>query len=191
MSNSFLPSSATVKMSAPSALRQRLAKREDSEHEQALLRIAIVGLVLAYMAGFHGWPSTWTAINREIVVVLTGFFAVAVAIFVSICLYPRKNVVRRLVGMLADTGGCTWYMWVAGDYGFAVIGTPSNAPIGLPRFSRRSAAAAADLARSISVATTALSASLWRAYWSRQLSSRSLAETLRARSKRARSSAER
>ena len=109
-------------MSAPSALRQRLAKREDSEHEQALLRIVIVGLVLAYMAGFHGWPSTWSDVNREIVLVLTGFFSVAVAIFVSICLYPRKNVVRRLVGMVADTGGCTWYMWVAGDYGFFVIG---------------------------------------------------------------------
>ena len=122
MSNSFSTPPDSGPMSAPSALRQRLAKREDSEHEQALLRIVIVGLVLAYMAGFHGWPSTWSAINREIVVVLTGFFSVAVAIFVSICLYPRKNVVRRLVGMVADTGGCTWYMWVAGDYGFFVIG---------------------------------------------------------------------
>ena len=64
-------------MSAPSALRQRLAKREDSEHEQALLRIVIVGLVLAYMAGFHGWPSTWSDVNREIVLVLTGWAGAA------------------------------------------------------------------------------------------------------------------
>ncbi|MBK9114308.1 MAG: response regulator [Betaproteobacteria bacterium] len=109
-------------MSALAHLRHRLARREDSEHEQALLRIVIVGLVLAYMAGFHGWPSEWSANNQHIVLVLSGFFAVAVAIFASICAYPGRNVVRRLVGMVADIGGCTWYMWVAGEYGFFVIG---------------------------------------------------------------------
>ena len=40
-----MPSESTS-MSALAHLRHRLARREDSEHEQALLRIVIVGLVL-------------------------------------------------------------------------------------------------------------------------------------------------
>ena len=109
-------------MSALARLRHRLARRGDSEHEQALLRIVIVGLVLAGMAGFHGTPSEWSDNNRHIVLVLSGFFALAVAIFAAICASPGKNVGRRLVGMAADIGGCTWYMWVAGEYGFIVFG---------------------------------------------------------------------
>ena len=103
-------------------LRVRLAARPDSEHEQALLRIAIVGMFLAYMAGAHGWPGNWSAHDARVVAILAAFLAAATAIFVAICLRPAANVPRRLFGMLADSLGCTWYMWVTGDYGFFVIG---------------------------------------------------------------------
>lgn len=103
-------------------LRKRLAGREDSEHEQALLRIVIVALVLTYMAVFHGWRNNWTENDVEIVQVLGLFLLIAIGIFSEICASPTPNVTRRLVGMFADTAGCTWYMWVAGEYGFFVIG---------------------------------------------------------------------
>jgi two-component system sensor histidine kinase RpfC len=99
-----------------------LAERADSEHEQALLRIAIVGLFLAYMAGFHGWPSDWSPHDRRVVAILAAFLLTAIGIFAAICVSPQPHVVRRLTGMAADCAGCTWYMWVAGDYGFFVIG---------------------------------------------------------------------
>ena len=63
-------------------IKQRLANRSDSEHEQALLRIAIVGLFLAYMAGFHGWPSEWSPHDLRVVVILATFLLIATAIFV-------------------------------------------------------------------------------------------------------------
>lgn len=103
-------------------IKFRLANRVDSEHEQALLRIAIIGLFLTYMAGFHGWPGDWSLHDFRVVAILAGFLLVAVGIFIAICVSPAPNVARRLIGMLADCGGCTWYMWVAGDYGFFVIG---------------------------------------------------------------------
>ena len=109
-------------MTALSTLKDRLRKREDSEHEQAILRIVIVGLVLAYMALFHGAPSSWPTEQAEIVYILGAFFGVAISIFVAICIDPKVNVGRRLIGMAADVAGCTWYMWVAGEYGFFVIG---------------------------------------------------------------------
>lgn len=103
------------------ALGARLHARTDTEHEQALLRIVIVGLVLAYMTVFHGWRNNWTPLDLEILKVLGGFFVLAIAIFAAICTSPKPNVPRRLLGMLADAGGCTWYMCVAGEYGFFVI----------------------------------------------------------------------
>jgi two-component system sensor histidine kinase RpfC len=104
------------------SLRQRLKARNDSEHEQAALRIVIVGLVLGYMASFHGRPSEWSIGDWTIILGLAGFFAVAIAIFVCICLWPSKNVPRRLLGMLADNSGATWYLCLAGEYGFSMIG---------------------------------------------------------------------
>ncbi|HEX6794107.1 MAG TPA: ATP-binding protein [Casimicrobiaceae bacterium] len=103
-------------------LKRRLQGRGDSEHEQAALRIVIVGLVLAYMALFHGAPSRWTALDWTIVLGLTGFFLLAIGIFVSICIWPAANVPRRLIGMVADNGGATWYMCLAGEYGFSMVG---------------------------------------------------------------------
>ena len=73
----------------------------------------------------------------------------------------------------------------------AVIGTPSKGPFGFPALRRRSAAAAAFLARGMSVTTTAFSALLCALYWPRQSSSRAEAVTFRARSRRASSVAER
>jgi len=102
--------------------RQRLGAREDSEHEQAALRIVIVGLVLGYMALFHGSPARWSTGDWTIILGLSGFFAVAIGLFVSICLWPSKNIPRRLIGMLADNSGATWYMCLAGEYGFSMIG---------------------------------------------------------------------
>ncbi len=104
------------------SVRTRLANREDSEHEQAVLRIVIVGLFLGYMAGFNGWPRDWTAPDFEIVLVLVAFFLIAITIFAAICISPSRNVPRRLIGMLADSGGVTWYMFMAGEYGFFAIG---------------------------------------------------------------------
>jgi two-component system sensor histidine kinase RpfC len=104
------------------SLKARLQARDDSEHEQAALRIVIVGLVLAYMGLFHGAPAKWSSLDWTIIVGLSGFFALGVAILVAICIWPTKNIPRRLVGMLADNGGATWYMCLAGDYGFSMTG---------------------------------------------------------------------
>ncbi len=102
-------------------LRLRLKARSDSEHEQALLRIVIVGLFLGYMVLVHRsgarGPLDWT-----VFALLSGFFLVGVAIFAAICLWPNENIPRRLIGMLADNGGAVWYICLAGEYGFSMIG---------------------------------------------------------------------
>src|SRR5574340_1079734 len=102
-------------MSWFAALKSRLHARSDSEHEQALLRILIIGVILAYMALFHGSPLRWSDNERNVVLTIAGFVAIAVAIFVAICIWPAASVPRRLLGMIADNAEATWYMAVAGD----------------------------------------------------------------------------
>jgi two-component system, sensor histidine kinase RpfC len=109
-------------MTSLSFIRKRLKDRPDSEHEQALLRIGIVGCLLAYMALFHGAPQNWTPTQAATVYGVGIFFAVGLAIFAAICIFPAPNVPRRLVGMLVDSCSATWYMWIADEYGVAMMG---------------------------------------------------------------------
>lgn len=102
-------------------LQARLHARTDSEHEQAGLRILIVGVLLLYMTLFHRAPDA-TSTDWAVVLVIGAIFLVAIAIFGAICRWPAQNVPRRLLGMIADNASATWYMSIAGDYGFSMIG---------------------------------------------------------------------
>ena len=112
-------------MPAPfQTLRGRLQSRADSEHEQAILRIVIVALVLAYMALFHtpNLGVTPTPHGSLLLLGLAAALALGIAIFVAICLWPRPNVPRRAVGMVADAGAATFCMFLAGESGVSMIG---------------------------------------------------------------------
>jgi two-component system, sensor histidine kinase RpfC len=111
-------------MSPLAALRDRLRTRTDSEHEQAILRIVLVGFITAYM-----WEriSASSGPVRETDAILlfglAGFFILAIAIFAAICIWPASNIPRRVVGMLADAGAVTFPLFLAGDSGVGLIGS--------------------------------------------------------------------
>ena len=85
-------------------LRSRLRNREDSEHEQAIVRLVIAAVILVYMLGVWSVPvesetSTgliWAA--RVILAETVLGFGLVVAIFIT----PKPSTVRRSIGMLAD-----------------------------------------------------------------------------------------
>jgi two-component system sensor histidine kinase RpfC len=85
-------------------LRSRLRNREDSEHEQAIVRLVIAAVILVYMLGVWSVPvesetSTgliWAA--RVILAETILGFGLVVAIFI----HPKPSTVRRVIGMLAD-----------------------------------------------------------------------------------------
>ncbi len=109
-------------MNAFTYLKNRLAARTDSEHEQAILRLVIIGLVLAYITLYIGPADGWSDLEFQIAIGLAGFFAIAVGIFAGICVFPAANATRRLIGMLSDAGGATFYVWLAGENGVSMIG---------------------------------------------------------------------
>ncbi len=105
------------------SLRGRLQNRPDSEHEQAILRIVIVAVVLLYMAVTYV-PRNDAGGHSEILLVegLSAALVFAIGLFAGICAVPSVNIPRRFVGMLADAGAATFCMFLAGESGVSMIG---------------------------------------------------------------------
>jgi two-component system sensor histidine kinase RpfC len=101
-------------------LKSRLAS-VPQESEQALLRLGIIAAILLYYAGYVGPKDGWTSDEVTVALGVSGFFVIAVGIFLSICVRPVKSVPRRLIGMLSDNGGATFFVWLAGENGVLMI----------------------------------------------------------------------
>lgn len=102
-------------------IRQRLKNRPDSEHEQAILRLAIGSVIFAYLYFAVSWdgviqPSEWKFL-------LTCLFLIAPAliIFLSTIVRPHTSAVRRFIGMGLDLGATTYALYVLDDLGTPLV----------------------------------------------------------------------
>ncbi len=105
------------------ALRGRLRARVDSEHEQAGLRILLVGLITLYM--WYRVSASSAPIGKDdsiLLIGLVGFFVLAFGIFIAVCIWPSANKPRRILGMLADAGGTTFALFLTSSSGVWLIG---------------------------------------------------------------------
>jgi diguanylate cyclase (GGDEF)-like protein len=96
-------------------LRQRLARREDSEHVQALIRIGFGLFIAAYLYSTIG-P------RFDIHVFFVGFEGLACAIFLAIIARPQRSAWRRGFGVVLDLGTTTYLMWANGEIGAPLYG---------------------------------------------------------------------
>ena len=91
-------------------LRARLAARPDSEHEQAVVRL-IIGIVLvAYL-----FPDALKNRHEPTLMVLTAYLGVAALIFLNILAFPGISHARRVLAAVADVGTLTWCMAFLGE----------------------------------------------------------------------------
>ena len=81
-------------------IRNRLADRPDSEHGQAIVRLVIAGLLLAYLWALHRFGDQVEA--RIMVLVMLLEVLAALGIVASILLRPGVSHPRRWVGMISD-----------------------------------------------------------------------------------------
>ena len=92
----------------------RLQDRADSEHEQALIRLVIVGLLILILLGFSALQhpeqkmriSAWLAI---------GYFVVSASYLVAIIIQPRISPTRRLCAMTTDLAAISAFMHFGGE----------------------------------------------------------------------------
>mgnify|MGYP000860354533 CR=1 FL=1 len=85
-------------------LRQRLAQRQDSEHGQQIVRIALITLILAYVL----LPGVRNDLPHDqyvgvLAIVLTGL-TLSLGAFGWLLWRPQRSDPRRVLGMLADYG---------------------------------------------------------------------------------------
>jgi two-component system sensor histidine kinase RpfC len=110
-------------MNPATALQGRLSGRSDSEHEQAILRIAIIGLITLFMWARPTPSDAGSAGDGKLLLLGLGIsLMLSIGIFVAIWLWPGSNAARRVVGMLADVGTVTFALSLAGESGVGLVG---------------------------------------------------------------------
>lgn len=92
-------------------LRERLAARKDSEHNQALLRLAI--MLVGGTA--YGWSLFGRGVISEAVLAfIVGTQLCSLALFLHIVWRPEPNPIRRIVGAIHDNLGSAIFLFYAG-----------------------------------------------------------------------------
>ncbi|QSX77113.1 sensor histidine kinase [Agrilutibacter solisilvae] len=84
-------------------LKQRLSHRPDSEHGQAIVRLVIASLIVAYLSGLRASQDASGA-HATMLLVMLAEAVVGLGLLVAIVLHPGVSHLRRCVGMLADYG---------------------------------------------------------------------------------------
>lgn len=82
---------------------QRFAQRPDSEHGQAMVRLAVLTVVLVYLL-LHGPGDGGMAQYRDVLAMVALGFGVGVGIVAGIAVQPGVSHLRRVIGMLTDYG---------------------------------------------------------------------------------------
>jgi len=94
-------------------LRARLDARPDTEHEQALVRVAI-GVVLGMYMLPEGLDFTqWIPLRPDVIVFL-GFIATSVAILAWVLWSSLVSPFRRCLAIAVDVATVSWCMWYFG-----------------------------------------------------------------------------
>ena len=117
------------------ALSNRLSRRTDSEHEQAIIRMVIGLLVYVYMFSYPytSWFKTSAALSI-VRISAAIFIAFSIVLFISVIIWPGRSPSRRILGMIGDFGTLSFlvsqsanetavpllgiYLWVTMGNGF-------------------------------------------------------------------------
>lgn len=79
-----------------------LRARPDSEHQQALVRLVIAGLIFAYLFFLHLTGQSGGEPMRQVLAIMLLETLVGLAILLAIFVQPGISHLRRIAGMLAD-----------------------------------------------------------------------------------------
>lgn len=85
-------------------LKSRFSNRPDSEHGQALVRIAVITVVLVYLLWMLATDTHLSPAFRDVLLFVATGFMVGIGILVGIVLRPGVSHVRRVIGMVSDYG---------------------------------------------------------------------------------------
>jgi two-component system sensor histidine kinase RpfC len=91
-------------------MRARLRARPDTEHEQAIVRLAVVALIVLYLL-----PGAMARNLEPTIFVMLGYLAGSILIIGHIIFAPGESPARRVLCTLADVATLTWVMAFLGE----------------------------------------------------------------------------
>lgn len=110
------------RLSTKYGLNQMVAVAQRPELEQSLLRVAIGGLVLLYLAMHVFRDSRVTNDEAQVLWVAIGFFVFSIALTAQVLTSRSVSVARRILGMVADNGVTSYCLIQTGEPGAVIIG---------------------------------------------------------------------
>jgi two-component system sensor histidine kinase RpfC len=96
-------------------IRDTFAKRPDSEHEQAIIRIAIVFVVLVYLFVSTMQDGIIDPTERHALGIAVLVFVFSLVLLIRIAVNPGISPHRRLIGMVSDIGATCYVMQSGGE----------------------------------------------------------------------------
>jgi two-component system sensor histidine kinase RpfC len=100
------------------ALWAQLKQRPDTEHEQAIVRLAVGAILFVYLLPRAFSADGITArTDVAFILAMVGYLTVAVAVFVDILVRPGVSPTRRLVAAFIDIAAVTFFMVETDDHG--------------------------------------------------------------------------
>ena len=114
--------SKALQLSWLTKIRTKFASRTDTEHEQAMLRLIISGILIGYIFLRLSGESSSPGLAEWRWPLSILYLLVASGIFAWILASPNINVPRRLFGAIADIGMSSYGMAVTGDVGTVIFG---------------------------------------------------------------------
>lgn len=95
--------------------------RPDLEHQQALLRLAVGLIVFAYLLYTMLLDSGLSLDDLYVLLISAIFFITAFAILTWLTLVPGISAIRRVLGIVADTGATTAALYFHGIFGIPLF----------------------------------------------------------------------
>jgi diguanylate cyclase (GGDEF)-like protein len=97
------------------SLRERLAKRPDTEHQAAIIRIVIALIVSCYLMVTIRMNGIASAVEWHVMAFIVFIVVYSIAIFASILISPNSSVPRRLLSITTDLSATTYALSLLGD----------------------------------------------------------------------------
>ena len=115
------PSADAARGYVHARVRRCLAQRVDSEHEQALVRMAIVSLLVVYFGALAILAPAATPLDAvDVALYGLGYLAIGGGYFGWILARPRPSPVRRILAMITDQTNVAVLIAVGGPWGGAL-----------------------------------------------------------------------
>lgn len=99
------------------ALRARLSQRQDSEHEQAIIRLVLIAIITPYLYLSFNGDGRIDPVEARALWICVLVVAFSVSALTAIVIRPGRSPVRRFLGIFADLGASAYGLYLSGEAG--------------------------------------------------------------------------